>query len=61
MTYLIPISISIISFALGYWYAKQRYMVKETLGMLKIMTAYIKGEISVEQAKEQINQLTPNI
>jgi uncharacterized membrane protein len=58
---LLIIATVIVSFFLGYQFAKMRYMVRETMEMLKILNLFIRGEITPEEAKKQINELLPDL
>ena len=60
MTYIYIILTAVVCFYLGYQFAKARYMVKEMMGMLKILSDYISGEIPIEKAREEIEKLYPD-
>lgn len=59
-TTLIISAIVIVSFFLGFQFAKSYYYVNKTLGCLKIFISLAKGEITNEEAKKQINELIPD-
>ena len=57
MIILLCIAIGIVSFILGFYYAKTRFMVKEMMAMLKIATQVMNGELDGEELRTELEKL----
>lgn len=47
----------IVSFFLGYQFAKMRFMVREMLAVLKVFNSFMLKEIDQEEFKKRINEI----
>lgn len=58
MWYIITIVVAVVFFILGYQFAKLRYRVNDLMEALDILSEFILGKISNEEALERFHKIT---
>lgn len=48
----------LVGFVIGYFYCKERFMIKELISSNEILAEFVAGEINQEEALRRVKELT---